>query len=193
MISGRSTTENCRSLDVRRWQREGVLRAGYAGSWQWSSRGEVVASIRYRVEAGRLVLLYRIREHGGEWEEVEEPVRLESTPCRYGGSRSWFICPIQGCGRRVAILYLGSRYFACRHCYRLAYASQRESASDRAMRRADKLRERLGWEPGILNGEGGKPKGMRWRTYERLRDQASAYAELSMRALMQRFKLLEPF
>lgn len=93
----------------------------------------------------------------------------------------------------MAILYLGSRYFACRHCYRLAYASQRESASDRAMRRADKLRERLGWEPGILNGEGGKPKGMRWRTYERLRDQASAYAELSMRALMQRFKLLEPF
>ncbi len=24
------------------------------------------------------------------------------------------------------------------------------------------------WEPGILNGHGGKPKGMHWRTYERL-------------------------
>ena len=26
----------------------------------------------------------------------------------------------------------------------------------------------LGWEPGILNGVGDKPKWMRWRTFERL-------------------------
>ena len=25
----------------------------------------------------------------------------------------------------------------------------------------------MGWEPGILNGEGLKPKGMHWRTFER--------------------------
>ena len=38
-----------------------------------------------------------------------------------------FICPAAGCGRRVAILYRGG-IFACRHCYRLAYASSREDA-----------------------------------------------------------------
>ena len=30
------------------------------------------------------------------------------------------------------------------------------------MRRADNIRKRLGWEAGILNENGGKPKGMRW-------------------------------
>ena len=75
-----------------------------------------------------------------------------------------FICPASGCGKRVAILYGGS-IFACRHCHRLVYRCQRESSDDRAIRRADKIRDRLGWTPGIMNGPGGKPKGMRWRTY----------------------------
>jgi hypothetical protein len=26
----------------------------------------------------------------------------------------------------------------------------------------------MGWEPGILNGEGLKPKGMHWKTFRRL-------------------------
>ena len=81
-------------------------------------------------------------------------MRIVRTPCNLGGSRAWFICPAVGCGRRVAILY-GGGIFACRHCYQLAYASAREDVCDRAARRADRLRARLGWEPGILNGNGG--------------------------------------
>ena len=38
-----------------------------------------------------------------------------------------------------------------------------------AARKADRLRDKLGWEPGILNGNGIKPKGMHWRTFERLK------------------------
>ena len=95
--------------------------------------------------------------------------RAHRTPCARGGSRVWFRCPTTYCARLVAILYLGgSGIFACRDCYQLAYPSQRESEHDRLARQADKLRERLQWEPGMLNGSGGRPKGMHQTTFERL-------------------------
>jgi hypothetical protein len=54
-------------------------------------------------------------------------IPLTTTPCRYGGKRYWFICPMSRsgryCGRRVAKIYLGDSLFACRHCYGLTYAS----------------------------------------------------------------------
>ena len=65
-----------------------------------------------------------------------------------GGRRAWFLCPAKGCGRRVAILFGGS-IFACRHCHKLAYECQREPDDDRAARRADTIRRRLGWGAGI--------------------------------------------
>lgn len=120
---------------------------------------------------------YRVREHGGAWEDLRFPVRLDWTPCYYGGHRPWWLCPAAGCGRRVAVLY-GGRVFACRHCHGLAYTTQRESAVDRQLTRADKIRRRLGGEPGAANPFPPKPKGMHWRTYERLREQA-AQADLA--------------
>ncbi|MDR1074789.1 MAG: hypothetical protein LBL59_00320 [Xanthomonadaceae bacterium] len=79
---------------------------------------------------------------------------------------------IVGCGRHAAVLY-GGTLFVCRHGQRLTYASTRENAGERAIRRvAERIRERSGWEPGILNGDGGKPKGMHGRTHERLMQSA---------------------
>jgi hypothetical protein len=76
------------------------------------------------------------------------------------------------CRRRVAKLYGAGLYFLCRHCYRLAYASQSEAVSDRALRRADKIRQRLGGEPGLEASLSPGPKGMWRRTHERLSEQA---------------------
>jgi hypothetical protein len=159
---------------------------GYCGGWQWTRDGETVASIQMRAEQDRVILIYRHRSGDGEWKDEQYPVRIVRTPCNLGGSRAWFICPAAGCGRRVAILY-GGGIFACRHCYRLAYASAREDVCDRAARRADRLRARLGWEPGILNGNGSKPKWMRWRTFDRLAAEHDQFVGRSMQLAALKF------
>jgi len=184
----KDTTDDYRSIDVRRWQRDDLLAPHQAFGWQWSRHGEVMASIRVRTEPGRVILTCCHRSGGEDWNDKSYPVYLDWTACGLGGQRPWFLCPARGCGRRVAILYGGS-VFACRHCYRLAYPSQREPYDDRAARRADRIRAKLGWEPGILNGNGCKPKGMHWKTFERLIAQHDAFVQISLARVAARLNL----
>lgn len=177
-----STVSDYRSLDVRRLAREGLLRPGSRFGWQWTCGEVVTGSIRIESEIDRVTLDYRTRE-GGDWEAMRYPVLLSTSPCHLGGLRQWFLCPARGCGRRVAKLY-GGKVFACRQCHQLAYPSQREDASDRAARRAEKIRGKLGWEPGILNGGGPKPSRMHWRTFERLVEEHDEWAEASCALIM---------
>jgi hypothetical protein len=164
--------EGARSLDINRLNRAGCLRAGYYGGWEWTRDGERVASIQFWRKEDRLVLSYRVRQSDGEWQEVEQPTPIVWMPCRFGGARPYFVCPaiVKGiaCGRRVTKLYGAATYFLCRHCYRLAYASQREDHCDRALRRANNIRMRLGGEPGIASLFPDRPKGMHHKTYEHL-------------------------
>lgn len=187
----KDTTNDYRALDVRRWKRDGLLTSCQAFGWQWSRNGEVYASIRVRTEENRVTLIYRHRNKGEEeWQDENYPIYLEWTNCHLGGKRPWFLCPAKGCGRRVAILY-GGTIFACRHCYQLAYESQREALHDRAARRADRIREKLDWPGGILEGSGwGKPKGMHWKTYERLTAKHDAFVEKSLADLAYRLNLI---
>jgi hypothetical protein len=189
---GKDTTSAHRSLDARYLQREGLLTPGRSCALKWTRNGETEASIGLRAEVDRLILNYRYQSGGGDWRPMKYPVRLARTPCTYGGARPWFLCPAAGCGRRGALLDLGgSGIFACGHCYQLAYACQRETDDDRATRRGDKIRERLGWEPGILNGEGWKPTGMHWRTFERLEAQHDAFVGVSLAWMAARLRRLD--
>ena len=171
----RSKVEHCRSLDVNRLHRAGCIRPGYWGGWKWSQDGEDTGSIGLRGEEHRLRLVYSYQRGGGEWEKIDVSVPITYVPCRYGGERPYFRCAgiVNGryCGKRVVKLYMGGRYFLCRHCYRLAYASQSESEHDRVLRRRDKRRMRLGGDPGTEWFCLRKPKGMWWRTFERERDE----------------------
>ncbi|MAL94576.1 MAG: hypothetical protein CME40_05830 [Haliea sp.] len=165
----RYTTDDYPALDVRRLSREKLLVAGNSFVRSWYRGGAKVASIRIEVAESWIVLDYRSRQYGEtDWRHNRYSVVLDRTPCHLGGVRHWFRCPGEGCGRRVAILYGGERY-VCRHCHQLAYESQREVDYDRLARRADRIRDKLGWERGILNGNyWPKPKGMHWRTFQRL-------------------------
>ena len=60
-----------------------------------------------------------------------------------------------------------------------------------ATRRADRLRARSDYEPGVLNGSGDKPKWMRWRTFYRLTDAHDHLVGRSMQAVAIKFGLFK--
>jgi hypothetical protein len=178
------------TIDVNQLHREGCLRPGWAGGLQWTCDGEEFAAISLRADADGLHLTYRVRG-GGESEDLAEAVRIVRLPCRFGGARPYFICPgvANGvtCGRRVTMLYGPLPYFLCRHCCGLAHASHSGGAWDRKLRRAEKIRERLGGDPDIAAPFPPKPKRMWRRTYERLREQALAAETAADEAFMRWF------
>jgi len=138
IIVGHAGPSHYRELDVRNWQRrELLLRFAptfFCGSWK-------VDVFRPRAAPDKeWVTLSRIHRPSDLCH-----VRLKWTPCHYGGSRAWLLCPIASCGRRVAILYAGdgNGTIACRHC-KLAYDTQRETTRFRDLYRAQKIRIKLG-------------------------------------------------
>lgn len=194
----RDTVEGYRRLDVRQLHREGVLRPGAAGTWGWwNGDGERVARIGYAARGGfegkveAVELRYTATSQDGEPEDVQYKVPVTWTACHYGGARPWFLCPgvVDGrhCGRRVAVLYAADSYFLCRHCYGLAYASQQEGRALRLLHKAQATRERLGGSASMDQPFPPKPKGMHWRTYERLRAEAEEADEASWQAVAERF------
>src|SRR5262245_20132677 len=131
-----TTVEECRVLDLGQLAREGTFLPGRAGAVGWLRGEKVVACVAYYVRSAGVGLIlqlsYRCTCAGKAGEDVELPIRLETTSLHFGGHRWWGICPLmvsgQACNRRVAKLYFppGGRYFGCRHCYRLTYRSVQE-------------------------------------------------------------------
>jgi class 3 adenylate cyclase len=66
-----------RLFKALRWAREGMLRPGYWGGWQWTRSGQIVASIQVRAEQDRVILTYRHRSGGGDWKDEQYPVLIE--------------------------------------------------------------------------------------------------------------------
>jgi hypothetical protein len=180
-------------LDVNQLSEKGCLRPGWSGTCQWIN-GNAVALINLRAEAERLCLSYAVRVGDGGREDVVDTISIAYLRCRFGGSRAYFICPGPGggteCGRRVTKVHLSHRYFLCRHCSQLAYASQYEQPWQRALRRASKLKQRLGVGGGIAEPLPDKPKGMWTRTYGCLLDEILQAEMLANEAQANRVKRL---
>lgn len=157
----RATTDEMRRLPVHRIAAHGLTMAGAPFNWQWTRGGERVAWIDARVlrdEAGAALIL-NYRANGAP---MCDRIRLESSPCRFGGARWFALCPKTG--RRVSYLYLGLAGALSRHAYGLAFDSQRESALDRSLRRRDKALAKMKSDSPLKLD---RPKGMHLRTYGR--------------------------
>jgi len=178
---GRPTVESALRLDIDSMMCWGAIRPGFhlvGGMRLHQFYGDDI-DVKFESRASDpwnswLCLRYSTADYwSGEEFKIDDKVYLATTRPHFGGRRWWFVCP--HLNRRVRRLYLplGGRHFWSRRAYRLAYASQRETKYDRAMRRARKLCLRLDGDP--ANDEyPDKPPRMRWVTYNRLMDRLVA-------------------
>jgi hypothetical protein len=147
------------------------------GTFTWKMGGAEICSIGYTIYSNKMTLHYKYRLNGASWNCVDKDIIFDTTKCNYGGIRRWFLC--SGCGRRVAILYYLSGEFLCRHCHNLTYASQREHKEARMMRKARKIRNRLGASDNLFEPIWDKPKYMHQVTFDRLKHEAEVANRLS--------------
>lgn len=119
------------------WLRKHNYLFGYKGGtieWtdRWMERSRVGIIVSTPAEDGMpyVRLQYTLTDLvTAEKRDLDYRLRLDTTPCNFGGKRYWFVCSasIEGipCLRRVGVLYKDGDYFACRHCYSLTYASRK--------------------------------------------------------------------
>lgn len=161
---GKSLTEESPAFDIRNLFRSGRLSAGEYTFRRWYAGGGANQKVLVTMEGGRLVLRHSARPDSPTY---DQKFFIEHTPCHFGGSRPWLVCP--GCSKRVAIIYKNGRYFYCGRCCKLSYPSQVEGVFEGSVRKAERIRKRLGWPHGILFWARAKPKGMHYETFERLK------------------------
>src|SRR5262245_54808739 len=129
--------------------------------------------------------MLQVRCHRSNGQVDVTTVCLEATRTYFGGRRLWFRCP--RCDGRCRVLY-GTWRIACRRCYRLRYTTQKETRSGRANLAMFKIVKRLDPEA-TFNELPPKPKGLHWRTYERLSDRYDAYDTMWAMAIMRHFRI----
>jgi hypothetical protein len=163
----RGHLEGHRRISVRHLRQHGLMRAGVISSFSWKDNwNRPTGTIQVVGGADVVTLVYSVRSSEAEnWRQVEEQVALTRVPKSFGGEQTYLFCP--RCGRRVLELALGRERFRCRTCLGLVHASSQESTADRAMRKANKLKRRLGAEPG-LDSWYQRPRHMRHTTFERI-------------------------
>jgi hypothetical protein len=160
-------------LNINKLKNDGMLELNSwrSGRLKWSNvcTDEETASIGYETNTlNPNDMWIRVHyTHTSYWDDepdkMDYKIKLETTQPNYGGKRLWFICPLTQ--KRAAVLFSpsGSKWFASRHAFNLKYQSQSRSAHDRAIDRMWKLKNKLGGEEYWH-----KPKGMHWKTYERM-------------------------
>ena len=167
--SGRRTVEQTHSIEIGMLQREGYFAGPKQGCLVWRWDGEITGTVLIDWDGARLMVRNQV-------------IGLWKTGCRFGGQRLWFRC---SCGRHVGTMYSPSwQPWACRHCYRLTYAMRQAIPRDRHLLRAQRIRDRLGGSRNMMEDFPGKPKGMHWRRYDRMR-------KIHDRAAEQAFGMIE--
>lgn len=175
------------SIDIRKLLHAGLRQPGDSLSMRWhsSQQGQLAGhAVVTMLDPKRL----QITHH--DTGMPDEILDLSYSATAFGGQRAWFVCSKLGCGKRVAVLHAAIKGFRCRHCSHLAYKSQLEQPYDRLLRQARRARHRVGGDNNILAPLPPKPKGMHWRTYDRLASHEMALLERVSTASRKRLAAL---
>ncbi len=161
----KDTTDDYLSLPINFVRKRWGLDRMMVCTMLWHIRERQVGEIQLVILPGQGVRLH-YRFNG---EPVESLVRFTTTAQHLGGVRHWWVCP--RCGRRCGVLY-GGRYFWCRQCRNLTYATTQQGGSlvDTIDNKLYRLRKKLqATDRNIMDGPPlQKPPHMHGRTFDRL-------------------------
>lgn len=157
------------SLDIRELDKCEGLEPGKAYNQNKFRQGKKDGAFSVIVYENYLKLSYRTCNHP-ESRFPSQIINLTQTPCNFGGYRPWFLCPGDQCGRRVAILY-GPNLMQCRHCWGIAYQSQRENQIQRMSRKLRSIGASYTGRPNdSAPRDRTRPVGMHHRTFKLLQE-----------------------
>lgn len=130
---GKKAVDECLRLDVQYFKHLGALQSGYTAyvtlNWLQGDRNPsgLVRSHVWCNISNAPPQAYFTHEFGGG--SYHQEIFLTPSETEFEGHRWWWVCPEDGCGRRVRYLYLpaGENVFRCRGCWDLTFQSCRDS------------------------------------------------------------------
>lgn len=179
----RLRTEDCPRLDLRSWKRGKYL---YPGQEFGGADAPYGLGPHLRVQTYDRHLVVSDPSTRCCDEPRRTVIQIERSKCAFGGNRDWFMCPSEGCGKRVVVLYVVAGKIVCRACGKLTYRSQYESPYYRALNRAQTTRVILGGPPNLMLPFPTRPRGIRGSRYCTMRDRALKAESLCWDSLTKR-------
>ena len=155
-------------FDMRELRRRGFVQPGArrAGAWSWSRGGEKAGSIGFVIDLTDPDCGFAVLSFSVNGESRSQRIAIVADPCRYGGRRFYFHCPLSY--QRCEVLCGVGGVFATREHHRLAYASQSEDRLGRMRRAAGKAEARFLAKDGRPFPRGANADRLRerWVAYE---------------------------
>lgn len=183
--------EDGRWISIGDFTGRSLLRDDCEWDSQMSWRHGLVIEFQCRMVPGcpdcrKLRAQYRIIDHAGEIQDIDETFTLQRSPQPFGGYRWYFQCPSSSRRRKVLYMPAGATRFRSRWGFRcrLQYRSQRLAPVYRYHHGARQIAKRIlksgppDWQREHADWElPPKPPWMRWATYDRLEERARDYDE----------------
>lgn len=155
-------------LDLNQLARKGFIRRGanigvQGIAWTTNYHGEIATGLITADLSGDAIGWFRIKIGN-----LDQQIMLVARSRHFGGKQWYFVCPMTNELASVLWKPPGATRFCSRHTWgrQVAYQSQFNDPTSRAHAGKARIRNRL--SPGRDDRDfPPKPKGMRWKTYDR--------------------------